>query len=111
MLNLQILAWLAYGSGAVSVHLRMAMLDFSLHYPTRSGLTPHLFQDYFSSTVGAVKKVLLNYNKTGRSVGVATITFHKATSAAEAAKQYDGVKVDGKPMKVSMISNTIPSIF
>lgn len=61
------------------------------------------FQEYFTSTVGPVKKVLLNYNKTGRSVGVATIIFQKATSAAEAAKQYDGVKVDGRPMKIEVI--------
>ena len=46
--------------------------------------------------------MLLNYNKVGRSMGVATIIFQKATSASEAAKQYDGVKVDGKPMKVRM---------
>lgn len=47
-----------------------------------------------------MKKVLLNYNKTGRSVGVATIIFHKNASAAEAVKLYDGVQVDGRPMKV-----------
>jgi len=60
-------------------------------------------KDYFSTTVGTVKKVLLNYNKSGRSVGVATIIFSQATSAAEAAKAYDGVKVDGRPMRIEVI--------
>lgn len=46
---------------------------------------------------------MLTYNKTGRSIGVATIVFQKATSAAEAAKAYDGVKVDGRPMKIEVI--------
>jgi len=49
-----------------------------------------------------VRKVLLTYTKTGRSAGVATIIFGQANSAANAAKQFNGVKVDGKPMKVSI---------
>jgi hypothetical protein len=57
-------------------------------------------QEYFTKSAGPVKKVLLTYNKTGRSVGVVTIIFSQAHSAAKAAKDLDGVKVDGKPMKV-----------
>ncbi|KAI4729097.1 hypothetical protein E4T49_03132 [Aureobasidium sp. EXF-10728] len=74
----------------------------SLRFETasRCGLTPHL-QEYFTSAVGPIKKVLLNYNKNGRSVGVATIIFSQPQSAAEAAKKLDSVKVDGKPMRVS----------
>ncbi|GAB7355960.1 hypothetical protein MBLNU459_g6592t1 [Dothideomycetes sp. NU459] len=66
-------------------------------------VTEQQIKEYFSKSVGAVKKVLLNYNKTGRSVGVATIIFQQPNSAAEAAKTYDGVKVDGKPMKIEVI--------
>jgi hypothetical protein len=75
---------------------------FSSRFATasRCGLTLRL-QEYFSKSVGPVKKVLLNYNKNGRSVGVATIIFSQAQSAAEAAKKLDSVKVDGKPMRVS----------
>jgi THO complex subunit 4 len=75
---------------------------FSPRFATasRCGLTLRL-QEYFSKSVGPVKKVLLNYNKNGRSVGVATIIFSQAQSAAEAAKKLDSVKVDGKPMRVS----------
>jgi len=43
---------------------------------------------------------MLTYNKTGRSTGVATIIFNQANLGAAAAKQFNGVKVDGKPMKV-----------
>ena len=77
-------------------------LGFSSRFATtsRCGLTLRL-QEYFSKSVGPVKKVLLNYNKNGRSVGVATIIFSQAQSAAAAAKQLDSVKVDGKPMRVS----------
>lgn len=77
---------------------------FSSRFSTasRCGLTLRL-QEYFGKTVGPVKKVLLNYNKNGRSVGVATIIFSQAHSAAAAAKQLDSVKVDGKAMKVGLI--------
>lgn len=80
--------------------LSSAGLPLRFETPSRCGLTPRL-QEYFSQSVGPVKKVLLNYNKNGRSVGVATIIFSQAQSAAEAAKKLDSVKVDGKPMKVS----------
>ena len=46
--------------------------------------------------------MLLNYTKTGRSTGVANIIFSQPNSAAEAAKSYNGVKVDNKPMKVRL---------
>jgi hypothetical protein len=80
--------------------LSCAGLPLRFETPSRCGLTPRL-QEYFTQAVGPVKKVLLNYNKNGRSVGVATIIFSQAQSAAEAAKKLDSVKVDGKPMKVS----------
>ncbi|KAH0270316.1 hypothetical protein KCU91_g8145, partial [Aureobasidium melanogenum] len=68
-----------------------------------SDVTEQQIKEYFSQAVGPVKKVLLNYNKNGRSVGVATIIFSQAQSAAEAAKKLDSVKVDGKPMKIEVI--------
>ncbi|KAG9996994.1 hypothetical protein KCU78_g17166, partial [Aureobasidium melanogenum] len=82
--------------------LSCAGLPLRFEIPSRCGLTPRL-QEYFTQAVGPVKKVLLNYNKNGRSVGVATIIFSQAQSAAEAAKKLDSVKVDGKPMKIEVI--------
>lgn len=58
-------------------------------------------QDYFSKTIGHVKKVLLTYGPQGRSRGIAQIIFSGPNSGPEAAKQLDGVKVDNKAMKVS----------
>ncbi|KAI5206051.1 hypothetical protein E4T39_02655 [Aureobasidium subglaciale] len=67
--------------------------------------------DYFSKQVGPVKKVLLNYNKNGRSVGVVTIIFSQPQSAARAAKELNSVKVDGKPIRVEVIlgANSVPA--
>ena len=64
------------------------------------GLTRKFVQDYFSKSVGAVKKVMLTYGPSGRSRGTATIVFAKPGSAAQAARELNGVKVDNRAMKV-----------
>lgn len=61
-------------------------------------------QDYFSASVGPVKKVILNYGPTGRSRGSATVVFSKPTGGAEAVK-LDGTIVDGKKMRVCLPSS------
>lgn len=69
-------------------------------YHDKFGLTWNFVQDYFSKSVGAVKKVMLTYGPTGRSRGTATIVFAKPGSAAQAAHELNGVKVDNRAMKV-----------
>ncbi|KAG8628451.1 hypothetical protein KVT40_004324 [Elsinoe batatas] len=66
-------------------------------------VTEQQIKEYFSSTVGPVRSALINYTKTGKSTGVATIVFQKSNSAAEAAKAYNGVKVDNRPMRIEVI--------
>ena len=61
-----------------------------------------MIQDYFGKTIGHIKRVLLQYGPNGRSRGIATITFSEAATAAKAAQQLDGVKVDTRAMKVSL---------
>lgn len=63
-------------------------------------------QDYFSKSVGAVKKVMLTYGPNGRSRGTATIIFSKPGSAGQAARELNGVKVDNRPMKVRSLQAT-----
>jgi len=60
-------------------------------------------KEYFSTTVGSVKKVLLSYGPNGKSRGVATISFSRGDSAAKAAKELDGLKVDSRPMKIEVL--------
>lgn len=72
------------------------------NYNSRSGLTRPGDQDFFHKAVGAVKKVLVSYGPNGRSRGEATVIFSKSTKAAEAQKQFNGVKVDDKAMRVTI---------
>lgn len=46
---------------------------------------------------------MLNYNQNGRSLGVANIIFSKPETAAKAAKDLNGLLVDGRPMKVRLV--------
>jgi THO complex subunit 4 len=43
---------------------------------------------------------MLTYGPNGRSRGTATIVFAKSGSAAQAARELNGVKVDNRAMKV-----------
>lgn len=43
---------------------------------------------------------MLTYNQNGTSRGIASITFSKPDTAAKAAKELNGLLVDGRPMKV-----------
>jgi len=60
-------------------------------------------QDYFQQTVAPVKKVLLVYGPNGQSRGIASVVFGNAGSAVKAVAELNGVKVDGRPMKVEVI--------
>ncbi|GAB7346289.1 hypothetical protein MBLNU457_5012t2 [Dothideomycetes sp. NU457] len=66
-------------------------------------VTEQQIKEYFQQSLGSVRRVMLTYNKTGRSTGVATIIFNQANLGAAAAKQFNGVKVDGKPMKIEVV--------
>jgi len=60
-------------------------------------------KEYFGSTIGQVKRVMLSYNAQGQSRGIANVTFFKPDSAAKAVQELNNVKVDGRPMRVEVI--------
>ncbi|KAF7714686.1 Uncharacterized protein PECH_008283 [Penicillium ucsense] len=60
-------------------------------------------KEYFAKSAGPVKKVMLTYNQNGTSRGIASIIFNKADTAAKAAKELNGLNVDGRPMKIEVV--------
>ncbi|KAL1969671.1 hypothetical protein VTN77DRAFT_8224 [Rasamsonia byssochlamydoides] len=72
-----------------------------------SGLPPDVneanIKEYFSKSAGPVKKVMLTYNQNGTSRGIASITFSRPDTAAKAAKELNGLLVDGRPMKIEVV--------
>jgi len=68
-------------------------------------------QEYFSSSVSAVKQVVLNYGPNGRSRGIATVLFNDPNAAAKAVK-LDGTRVDGRPLRIEVLlgAKSIPAL-
>ncbi|BDD54889.1 hypothetical protein MPDQ_008074 [Monascus purpureus] len=60
-------------------------------------------KEYFSKSAGPVKRVMLTYNQNGTSRGIASIVFSNPGTAAKAAKDLNGLLVDGRPMKIEVV--------
>ncbi|CAG8482417.1 6420_t:CDS:2 [Gigaspora rosea] len=52
------------------------------------------------SECGTVKKVILHYDRAGRSTGNAEVTFEDAKSAETALRKYNGQTLDGQQMRI-----------
>ncbi|KAI8947066.1 hypothetical protein F4801DRAFT_582741 [Xylaria longipes] len=60
-------------------------------------------KDYFSSSVGPIKRVEVSYGPNSVSRGIATVTFHKPDGASKAFNVLNGILVDGRPMKIEIV--------
>ncbi|KAI4197987.1 MAG: hypothetical protein LQ350_005573 [Teloschistes chrysophthalmus] len=60
-------------------------------------------KEYFSDTIGPVKRVHLTYGPNGVMRGIVTIVFIKPDSAAKALQTLNGVQVDKRPMKIEVV--------
>lgn len=58
-------------------------------------LPPMIQQDLFTQTVGPVTKIVLSYDKNGKSTGQASIELRRPGDGQVAFKQYNGRLIDG----------------
>lgn len=86
----------------ISPRKEPTMLHVSnLHYNVSNADVKTLFSD-----IGPVKKAVVHYDKSGRSLGTAEVTFTTREAAIRAINKYNNLPLDGRPMNITLVPSS-----
>jgi len=63
-------------------------------------------KDLFES-IGDLKRATVNFDKSGRSLGTATVVFSRRADALTALKKYNNVPLDDSPMRITLVGTNV----